>query len=136
MNQIPVCAYVRFNECPEGHVESVEDYICCHPEYKLVGIYMDEGRNHDQFDKMMKDCEEGQIKIVLTRSISRFAWYISDVYEAIMKLKDMGVAVYFEKENINTLDERSEVLLTIMKVLAEEEKEQIERNRRLCLQFM
>ena len=89
-------------------------YIQSNPAWRLVGIYADEGitgtntKNREQFKLMLAECEAGHVKIILTKSISRWARNTVDSLQTIRRLKDLGVAVIFEKENINTLDVKGE----------------------------
>lgn len=84
---------------------------------------------------MIKDCDEGKIDMVITKSISRFARNTLDCLNYTRKLKSKNIAVFFEKENINSLDSKGEVLLTIMASLAQQESESLSANVRLGLQF-
>ncbi len=68
----------------------------------------------EQFKKMIKDCEDGKIDMVITKSISRFARNTQDCLQYSRKLKNLGIGIFFEKENINTLDAAGELLFTIM----------------------
>ena len=68
----------------------------------------------EQFKKMIKDCEDGKIDMVVTKSISRFARNTQDCLQYSRKLKNLGIGIFFEKENINTLDAAGELLFTIM----------------------
>ena len=70
---------------------------------------------------MIEDALEGKIDLILTKSVSRFARNTVDSLTTVRKLKDKGVEVYFEKENIYTLDSKGELLITIMSSLAQEE---------------
>lgn len=100
----------------------------------MAGIYADEGisatntKMRKQFNKMIKDCEDGKIDMIITKSISRFARNTLDCLNYVRKLKDLGVGVIFEKENINTLDSKGEVLLTILSSLAQDESRNISEN--------
>ena len=147
--QIPVCAYCRVSTDSdqqetsyEAQVKHYTDYINAHPEYYLVKIYADEGisgtsrKNRTQFNQMLKDCEDGLIKIILTKSISRWARNTVDAIQTIRRLKELGIAVIFEKENINTLDAKGEVLLTIMSSIAQQESDSISKNVRLGIQYL
>ena len=71
---------------------------------------------------MIKDCEDGKIDMVITKSISRFARNTQDCLQYSRKLKNLGIGIFFEKENINTLDAAGELLFTIMSSLAQEER--------------
>ena len=83
---------------------------------------------------MMHECENGNIDIIITKSVTRFARNTVDSIEAIRKLKSLGVTVYFEKENLNTLSEQSEQMLTILSSLAQGESESISTNDRWGIQ--
>lgn len=74
---------------------------------------------------MIDDCAAGKIDLVITKSISRFARNTLDCLKYIRKLKAQGIAVFFEKENINTLDAKGEILLTIMASLAQQESQSL-----------
>ena len=80
------------------------------------------------FNQMIADCLDGHIDLVLTKSISRFARNTVDTVTTIRRLKEKGVAVYFEKENIFTSDSKGEFLLTVMSSLAQEESRSISEN--------
>ena len=80
---------------------------------------------------MIEDCKAGKIDMILTKSISRFSRNTVDCLKYTRLLKDMNIAVFFEKENINTLDAKGEVLMTIMAALAQQESESLSANVRL-----
>ena len=79
---------------------------------------------------MIKDCEDGKIDMIITKSVTRFARNTVDSIEAIRKLKALGIGVYFEKEHMNTLSEKSEQMLTILSSLAQGEAESISTNNK------
>ena len=111
----------------ETQVEHYTEYISRNPEWTLAGIYADDGisgtntKNRVEFNRMMDDCGAGRIDMIITKSISRFARNTLDCLKYIRKLKAQNIPVYFEKESINTLDAKGEVLLTIMASLAQQE---------------
>ena len=84
---------------------------------------------------MIDDCMAGLIDLIVTKSISRFARNTLDCLKYIRQLKDLNIAVFFEKENINTLDAKGEVLLTIMASLAQQESQSLSQNVRIGLQY-
>lgn len=84
---------------------------------------------------MIADCRTGKIDMILTKSISRFSRNTVDCLKYTRELKSLNIAVYFEKENINTLDSKGEVLMTIMAALAQQESESISANVGLGIQF-
>jgi len=84
---------------------------------------------------MIADCRAGKIDMILTKSISRFSRNTVDCLKFTRELKDLNIVVFFEKENINTLDAKGEVLMTIMAALAQQESESLSANVRLGIQF-
>jgi site-specific DNA recombinase len=84
---------------------------------------------------MIDDCKAGKIDMILTKSISRFSRNTVDCLKYTRELKSLNIAVFFEKENINTLDAKGEVLMTIMAALAQQESESLSANVRLGIQF-
>ena len=102
----------------------------------LAGVYGDHGKSgtsikrRSEFQRMLRDCEDGKIDIVMTKSISRFARNLRDCLTTIDHLKQLGIPVLFEKEGIDTMDARSELLLNVLAVIAEEESLSIGQNMR------
>lgn len=84
---------------------------------------------------MIDDCMNGKIDMVITKSISRFARNTLDCLKYIRKLKDVNIPVFFEKENINTMDAKGEVLITIMASLAQQESQSLSQNIKLGFQY-
>ncbi|SDB41093.1 Site-specific DNA recombinase [Ruminococcaceae bacterium FB2012] len=107
---------------------------------ELVGIYADEGisgtslGNRVSFMKMMQDCRNGKIDRIVTKSVSRFARNTKDCLVAIRELKDLGITVSFEKENIDTSRLSDEMMITVMGGLAQEESHSISKNIRWSFQ--
>lgn len=118
----------------EAQVDYYTKYIMSKPEWNFVGVYTDEGisalntKHRDGFNKMVKDALDGRIDLIITKSVSRFARNTVDSLTTVRKLKESGVEVYFEKENILTLDSKGELLITIMSSLAQEESRSISEN--------
>ena len=135
-----VCAYARVSTDSEEQETSYEnqvkyfkEYIQRKPGWEYVGIYADEGLSgkntkRPQFIQMLKDCEKGKIDKIITKSVSRFARNTLDCIQTIRKLKEKGIGVYFEKENLDTMQASSEVVLSLMASLAEEESRSISNN--------
>lgn len=104
-------------------------------------IYADEGisatstKGREQFNAMIEDCKKGLIDMILTKSISRFARNTVDCLNYIRMLKEMNIPVFFEKESINTMDAKGEVLLTIMASLAQQESESLSKNVKIGIQY-
>lgn len=118
----------------EAQVDYYTQFIKRHPEWEFVKVYTDEGisglntKKRDGFNKMIKDALNGKINLIITKSVSRFARNTVDSLTTIRKLKENGVEVFFEKENIWTFDGKGELLLTIMSSLAQEESRSISEN--------
>ncbi len=100
----------------------------------MVKIYADEGilgtntKKREQFNKMIIDCKAGKIDVIITKSISRFAHNTLDCLNYVRMLKELGIEVIFEKENIRTMDSKREVLLTILSSIAQDESRSISEN--------
>ena len=122
-------------------VEHYTTYIKSKPEWEFVEVYADDGisgtntKKRDEFNRMIDDCKAGKIDMILTKSISRFSRNTVDCLKYTRELKALSIAVFFEKENINTLDAKGEVLMTIMAALAQQESESLSANVRLGIQF-
>lgn len=125
----------------EAQVEHYTEYIKKNPEWEFAGIYADDGisgtntKNREEFNRMINDCEAGIIDMIITKSISRFARNTLDCLKYIRQLKEKNIPVFFEKESINTMDAKGEVLLTIMASLAQQESQSLSQNVKLGLQF-
>lgn len=136
-----VAAYARVSTEKDEQQNSYDaqiDYYTAliqnNPEWEFVDIYSDEGitgtsiKNRDGFNRMIDDALAGKIDLILTKSVSRFARNTVDSLTTVRKLKEKGIEVYFEKENIYTLDAKGELLITIMSSLAQEESRSISQN--------
>lgn len=136
-----VAAYARVSTENDEQLSSYEaqvDYYTRHikskPEWEFINVYSDEGisatstKKREGFKKMIDDALSGKIDLIITKSVSRFARNTVDTLTTVRKLKDKGVEVYFEKENIYTMDSKGELLITIMSSLAQEESRSISEN--------
>ncbi len=118
----------------EAQVDYYTNYIKSRPEWEFVNVYTDEGisatdtRHRSGFNQMVQDALDGKIDLIVTKSVSRFARNTVDSLTTVRKLKEKGVEVYFQKENIYTLDSKGELLITIMSSLAQEESRSISEN--------
>ena len=125
----------------EAQVRHYTEYIRANPAWEMAGIYADEGisgtdtKKCEEFNRMMDACMAGEIDLVITKSISRFARNTIDCLRSIRQLKSQQIAVYFEKENINTLDAKGEVLITIMASLAQQESQSISQNIKMGIHY-
>lgn len=118
----------------EAQVDYYTKYITGRDDWEFVGIYTDEGisatntKKREGFKSMVADALAGKIDLIITKSVSRFARNTVDSLTTVRQLKDAGVEIYFEKENIWTLDAKGELLITIMSSLAQEESRSISEN--------
>lgn len=141
--KLKVCAYARVSTSSRAQAESyaaqVEYYtekIENNPLWEFAGVYADEGitgtkvKGRDDFKAMITACEDGDIDLILTKSITRFARNTVECIQTIRKLKAIGVGIVFEKEGINTLTEASELMLTILASVAQGESEDFSGNNR------
>lgn len=138
-----VAAYCRVSTEQEEQLGSFAnqvayytEYIREKQEYQLAGIFADEGisgtgtRRRTGFRNMIAACEAGEVDLVITKSISRFARNTRDCLHYARHLKSLGIPVIFEKEGINTMDSSGELLFTILSSLAQEESRNISENTR------
>jgi len=128
-----VCAYCRVSTEQEeqessftSQVNFYTQYITSRTDWTLVDIYADEGisgtttKKRKEFLRMIDDCMAGKIDMIITKSVSRFARNTEDCLHYVRKLKDKGISVFFETENIDTLGSTGELLLTILSGLAQD----------------
>lgn len=145
--KLRVAAYCRVSTDSDEQMVSMEaqknhyvSYIKSNPEWEFAGLYFDEGISGTKKAKraallqMIKDCEQGKIDYIITKSISRFARNTTDCLEMVRKLTDLGIFIYFEKENLNTGSMESELMLSILSSLAENESVSISENSRWGVQ--
>ncbi len=143
-----VAAYVRVSTNAEEQLQSFksqkeyyQDKISANKEWALVGIYADEGitgtktTKRDEFLRMIDDCMNGLVDIVITKSVSRFSRNLVDVLSYTRMLKAKGVTVIFEKENIDTSTMESEMQLSLLSALAQNEVESLSQNVSLGVQM-
>ncbi len=148
IKKLRVAAYCRVsteteeqNLSYEVQVAHYTEFIKKNTEWEFAGIFADDGisgtntKKREEFNRMIEECMEGNIDLVITKSISRFARNTLDCLKYIRQLKEKNIAVYFEKENINTMDAKGEVLLTIMASLAQQESQSLSQNVKLGLQY-
>ena len=139
--KLRVAAYARVSTEKEEQEHSLEaqtdyfeTYIKENSRWEFVGLYVDDGisglsyHNRDGFNRMVTDAIDGKIDLIITKSLSRFARNTVDALMTIRKLKAEGVGVFFQKEDINTLDSKGEFMLTLMSSFAEEESRSISDN--------
>lgn len=138
---IRVAAYCRVSTEEDSQhnsytsqIEYYTQYISSHSGWICAGIFADEGlsgtqtKNRKQFNRLLRKCRRHEIDIILCKSISRFARNTVDCLELIRELKSLGIAVIFEKENLNTLSIPSEFLISLYASFAQAESESISHN--------
>lgn len=139
--QLRVAAYCRVSTDEEEQLTSYEaqqkyftDKIMSNKDWSLVDIFADEGitgtsaKKRPEFLRMIKYCKQGKVDVILAKSISRFARNTVDCLTYVRMLKSMGIAVIFEKENINTMQISSEVFVAMYSAFAQSESESISGN--------
>ena len=147
-HQIRVAAYCRVSTEMEEQQNSYQvqidyyiDLINKKKEWTLAGIFADEGisgtqtKKRTEFNRMIRMCKQKKIDLVITKSISRFARNTVDCLEYVRQLKDLGIGVIFEKENINTLTMTSEFMIALYGSFAQAESESISKNVSLGVQM-
>ena len=148
MEKIKTASYIRTSTDKEEQEGSYEiqkkyfkDMITSDLELEYVGCYGDFGKSGKyadkrlEFQRMIRDCEDGKIEAIYTKSVSRFARSIADLVDTVTKLRSLGIYVYFEEERINSNDRHMELLLHILGVMAQEEARSLGENVRLGLQL-
>ena len=136
-----VAAYCRVSTLlPEqqGSLDAQEAHyrklIAAQPDWTLAGIYSDQGRSgtearsREGLQRLLRDCREGRVDRILTKSISRFARNTAECLALVRELRSLNVSILFEKERIDTLGEASELLLTLLACFAEEESRSLSEN--------
>jgi DNA invertase Pin-like site-specific DNA recombinase len=146
--KLRVCAYARVSTDNEeqlssyqAQVEHYTSYIQNNPAWEFCGIFADEGisgtntKKRVEFNRMIEDCMAGKIDMVITKSISRFARNTLDTLKYVRQLKEKGVAIFFEKENVNTLDSKGEFLITLLGSLAQEESSNLSQITKMGISY-
>lgn len=139
--QLRVAAYCRVSTKEEDQANSYEaqkeyytDKIMSNPAWTMAGIFADKGitgtsvKKREDFMRMIRHCRQKKIDVVLTKSVSRFARNTVDCLYYTRALKELGIAVIFEKENIHSLEEDSELRITLSGAFAQSESESISAN--------
>ena len=141
VDRMRIAAYCRVSTDSEDQINSYNsqvqyytDYINSKEDWVLVDIYADEAitgtqtKKREDFQRMINDCMNGDIDMIITKSISRFARNTLDTLKYVRMLKERNIAVFFEEENINTLTMDGELLLVILSSVAQQEVENISAN--------
>ncbi len=146
--RLRVAAYCRVSSDQDEQESSIENQIAHYrdlientPEYAFAGVYYDQGisgfiENRPGFQSLMEDARAGKIDLIITKSITRFARNTDTILKATRELKKLGIGVFFELQNINTLTQAGELLMTVYAAFAQGESETyrelalIDRHRR------
>ncbi|WP_123053097.1 recombinase family protein [Clostridium sp. JN-1] len=135
-----VCAYARVStdsekqeESLENQIQYYENLILANPDYEFIGVFADRGitgttEERPEFQKMLQIARNGKVDLIITKSISRFARNTTIVLKTVRQLKDIGVEVKFEKENIETLSGDGELMLTVLSSFSQEESKNVSDN--------
>ena len=130
-----VAAYCRVSSSKDeqqlsldAQISYYKQIICTNPRWNFAGVYADQasGRSNRKmrsFQKMLQDCRNGEIDLILVKSISRFGRNTLELLVAFRELRALNIDVFFELENIHLMDQRSEVFLTIYASVAQAESE-------------
>lgn len=139
---IRVAAYARVSTDKDAAFHSFEaqqayyeEYINNHPSWRLAEIYSDNGISgtiiaRPEFQRMLEDCRNGKIDLIITKSITRFARNTIILLETVRELKKLGIDVFFEKENMHSISPDGELLLTLLAMYAEEEARSASENQK------
>lgn len=124
----------RMQHSLSAQVSYYSAFIQQHAEWEYAGVYADYGisgtgtKDRDEFNRLLADCDAGKIDIVLTKSIQRFARNTVDLLNVVRHLRELGIEVRFEKENINSMSGDGELMLSILASFAQEESRSISDN--------
>lgn len=123
----------------EAQTEYYRNYVSAHSDWELVSIYSDNGISgttihRPEFQRMLQDCRDGKIDLVVTKSVTRFARNTVILLETIRELKRLGIDCYFEKEDMHSISPDGELLLTLLAMYAEEEARSASENQRWRIQ--
>ena len=141
--RIRLAAYCRVSSDSADQLHSFaaqiryfKDYERKHPEYKLIDIYADEGlsgtclEKRDEQNRLIRDCKKGRIDRIIVKSVSRFARNTQELLAMIRALKEIGVSIYFEEQDIDTDKLNMEMIITFPGMAAQQESEAISGNMR------
>ena len=127
------CASFLMLHSLAAQISYYSELIQSNPEYEYAGVYADEGlsgtlEGRPEFQRMLQDCRAGKIDRILCKSISRFARNTVMLLKTVRELKRLGVSVYFEEQNIDTMSGEGELMLTVLASFAQEESRSVSEN--------
>ena len=116
-----------------AQISYYSELIQNNPNWQYIGVYADEARTgtkgeRPEFQRLLEDCKQGKIDMVITKSVSRFARNTLIILETVRSLKELGIDVYFEEENIHSLSEEGEMVITLISSFAQEESLSVSEN--------
>ena len=136
-----VAAYARVSTDSEDQIHSfkaqIDEYtkkITSNPDWEFVGMYSDEGisgtslKKRDGLNALLKEAKKGNVDLILVKSISRLGRNTLDILTIVRELREIGVEIKFEKENLSSLDTRTDMVLTFHSSIAQEEAKNISDN--------
>ena len=135
-----VAAYARVSSAKDAmhrslsaQVSYYSEFIRSHPGWEYAGVYSDEAytgtkESRPGFQAMLGDCRTGKVDMLIVKSISRFARNTVTLLETVRELRELGVDVYFEEQNVHTLSTEGELMLTILSSFAQEESLSVSEN--------
>ena len=139
---VRVAAYARVSSGKDAMLHSLSaqisyysNLIQSHKGWLYCGVYADEAKTgtrdtRDNFQRLIEECRAGNIDLIITKSISRFARNTVTLLETVRELKALGIDVYFEEQNINTMSADGELLMTILASYAQEESRSASENQK------
>lgn len=128
-----VAAYARVSCCKDtmllslaAQIDYYKKMIVSNPEWEFVGVYADEAKtgtkdSREKFMNLLNDCRNGKIDMVLTKAISRFARNTVTLLSTVRELKDLGIDIFFEEQNMHSISAEGELMMTLMASVAQEE---------------
>lgn len=140
LRKLRVAAYARVSCDKDAMLHSLDaqvhyyrNLICGNPNWEFAGIYADEAKtgtkeSREQFQQLLSECRAGNIDMVITKSVSRFARNTVTLLRTVRELKELGINVFFEEQNIKTLDADGEVMLTLLASFAQAESLSVSDN--------
>ena len=143
-----VAAYARVSSDKDAQLHSLSaqisyynSYIGIREDWEFAGVYADEALsgtkdNRPEFQRMLADCRNGKIDMIITKSITRFARNTVTLLATIRELRGLGIDVYFEKENIHTLSADGELMITLLAAYAQEESYNVSENQKWRIRRM
>ena len=139
---VRVVAYARVS-CPKNQmiaslsaqVDYYNNLITANPDWELCGIYVDEAKTgtkdtRENFRRLIDDCRQGLIDLVITKSVSRFARNTVDLLSVCRELREHGVDVYFENQDIHSVSSEGELMLTLLASIAQEQSRSDSENQK------